>query len=70
MRGKIQKYFIGLGEELKNINMADIYFSLDESNPFVSPIKIGCYSIHRLLWSLSAHLFPRCSKLHFLEAID
>lgn len=44
MRGKVQQSYIGLGERLEDINIEDIYFSLDKSNPFISPVKIGLYS--------------------------
>lgn len=44
MRVKVQQSYIGLGEGLEDINIEDIYFSLDKSNPFISPAKIGLYS--------------------------
>lgn len=44
MRGKVLQSYIGLGEGLEDINIEDIYFSLDKSNPFISPVKIGLYS--------------------------
>lgn len=44
MRAKVHQSYIGLGEGLEDINIEDIYFSLDKSNPFISSVKIGLYS--------------------------
>lgn len=43
MRRKVQKSSIGLGKGLED-SIEDIYFSLDKSSNFISPVKIGLYS--------------------------
>lgn len=47
MRGKkIQKNLLGL-EGMKNTDIADNSFSLDESNPLISPVRITYCFIYR-----------------------